>query len=1168
MIIGKREHPVFWRENEMAGVNLESEKTAEGKGPNESQEKAVHAVHGPVLITAGPGTGKTYTLVQRTVYLIEHEHMLPENILIVTFTDKAAAEITSRLYDALAASHPDMSLNSMYIGTFHSVCLKILQEYPNESGIGKDCRILDESDLRYFIGLHYWDFFGRNWEDGSKRIPGLQDLFDNSLDKHSGYGTRNWKRAGVICRICSHLIDEMVPEDELIQSDLDGGNVRIIGQMLAEYKKLLAENNCLDYSLMQAKCLELLKNNREVYRKITNQIHYVMVDEFQDTSAIQNQLAFLLAGPDRNICVVGDDDQALYRFRGATTRNMLSFPRDRVINLDVNYRSFPGIIAFYTRFITGIPELQDFRTKKELSASENHRADAPKAPQVYQTDIHAYKEELPDLVLRLKKEGKIRDCSQIAVLYYSTKSDEARALAASFENHGIPVYSPRSGMFFERDEVKALTAALLRSVPEGQSYSDLIYGQKDIYHHDEKSEFIDYLDQCNEVLTDLSGEGFGASAETDDSKEPQVLKPWSDEGPHASAEAGRTAKTIVLKPLSIKELRASAEADDSRKPQVRKPWSDENHHASEETDGISTKAMLMTALYRVLQYAPFSDWLDQKGDPSSASMRSVRNIASYTSIVSRFELNYDEQHKDSSDRSDIREKVTAFLIYFYNQWKSGANEYEDDENPAVPGCVSFMTIHQAKGLEFPIVIVGSLKCSTWIRSHSDAENIIDRNWNAWKDQSEEDREKWDKEAQNAPVIDKARLLYTAFSRAENLLIVVNNSEREYPAIEALPPLSSFTGKGFEFASLKSSSVKHSYSFTSDVLSYEHCPLQYKYFHELGFARSREEPMVFGTLVHETVEDINKSVIDGQIPTPDMIQKWFDRNYANLRASTGNALDRATLQDAEEEVTAYCRAQEQHWDTIAASELDITRPESSHQEYMIEGRIDLVQKTADDRIRIVDFKTEKKPKKDAQVMENYRRQLALYADLAEKSTGKSVDEVALWFLSEKNENALVTFDCKKSKAPGDPENTVYTENAAAKFDCTIQKIISRQYDTCAEDRKICDSCDLKAFCQKTGKISTARRTAPAEAKSKPAPAADGRKVGQIVRIGGSDKKPFAYIEVEGDPDRWTLWEGDAASQGITYDILEQWKESGSITFRPEIRQVNGKSRKNAVDIRPR
>jgi DNA helicase-2/ATP-dependent DNA helicase PcrA len=328
---------------------------------NAQQLKAISATQGPVLIIAGPGSGKTFTLVERIVYLIQNEGVAPESLFVVTFTDKAARELTTRISNRLSDLHIEFNLNDMYLGTFHSICLRILEDFREFTRLKRSFTLFDQFDQQYFI---------------YQRINEFRVLTDSELvmgDDQTG----RWRQSEELVKWLNKVSEEALDPATLeIATDIA---IRALAACFRKYQELLLENNCLDFAGIQYEALRLLESQPEVLENLRQKISHLMVDEYQDTNTIQERILLLLAGDRRNLCVVGDDDQGLYRFRGATIRNILEFPRlfaegeCKQISLTVNYRSHPDIIRLYNEWMASqnwSDGERSFRFAKEIIARD------------------------------------------------------------------------------------------------------------------------------------------------------------------------------------------------------------------------------------------------------------------------------------------------------------------------------------------------------------------------------------------------------------------------------------------------------------------------------------------------------------------------------------------------------------------------------------------------------------------------------------------------------------------------------------------------------------------------------------------------------------------------------------------------------------------------------
>lgn len=278
-----------------------------GRLSAQQKKKTVETTEGPLLIIAGPGSGKTYTLVERILYLIEHRQVEPENILVATFTEKAANELVTRISNKLHEANIKFNLNEMYVGTIHSLCLRILEENREYTRLKKNYILMDQFDQQYML---------------YQKLSRFLEL--DEIESLLNFNTSRWKQSQELLKWINKLSEEIVDINKLIESD--EARLSVLGKCYKVYEQLLIEENALDFSTIQLETYNLLRNHKDVRNNLNEKLQYLMIDEFQDTNTIQEKLVFLLAGKQQNICVVGDDDQGLYRFRGATIRNYFRIP--------------------------------------------------------------------------------------------------------------------------------------------------------------------------------------------------------------------------------------------------------------------------------------------------------------------------------------------------------------------------------------------------------------------------------------------------------------------------------------------------------------------------------------------------------------------------------------------------------------------------------------------------------------------------------------------------------------------------------------------------------------------------------------------------------------------------------------------------------------------------
>lgn len=456
--------------------------------------------------------------------------------------------------------------------------------------------------------------------------------------------------------------------------------------------------------------------------------------------------------------------------------------------------------------------------------------------------------------------------------------------------------------------------------------------------------------------------------------------------------------------------------------------------------------------YQLLQFPLFAHYLDEKALRSVDKGRAARNLAMFSTLLNKFEyLHHISVLTPKYLDKNLRNLFNQFLRFLAD---GGINEFEDDSEYAPSGCVSFLTIHQAKGLEFPIVVVGSLEAVPR-KQYTALDEILQHGYFTKPPFEPLEYTKY---------FDFWRLYYTAFSRAQNLL-VLTSFEREgkgkapskyfHELFYALPDWRSrqFKPEQMYFERVKAINLKQEYSFTSHITLFENCAEQYRFFKELAFAPTRVSPMIFGTLVHQTIEDVHKTVLRGEAErvTPEQVETWFTVNYQNLVKKERVYLAPPTLQAALDHVQRYVQRESGRWDRIQEAEVEISLVKD---DYILTGNVDLLR-GAQQTVEIVDFKSEKKPdlEKEKGRLRQYQRQLEVYAHLVEERTGQTVSRMHLYYTGETSGNPYVSFD-KNDKA---------IAKTIATFDDVVQRIERADYRMAARPDKICPDCDIRPYC---------------------------------------------------------------------------------------------------------
>ena len=335
---------------------------------NQDQTKVIETLDGPMLVVAGPGSGKTFCLVERVANILRTTGIEPERILISTFTEKAAKELVTRITSRLGRIENLGNPLDLTVGTLHTIFLKLLEEFKAYTRIQKNYTVLDQFDQQYFLFQQAGEF---------RDIKGVEDALGLRSPQSS------WRFAGALMAWLNKISEEGIVAEGLLASD--SPEMKASGEAYQTYRRLLGEFNYLDFSTIQVEMLRLL-DNPYVCAQIQGRFDYLMIDEYQDTNTIQERIVLKLAEGHQNLCVVGDDDQALYRFRGASIRNILEFPTRfpddlcKQVRLTKNYRSEPPIIDFYNRWMDTADWTEDdksFRFDKVIEPANDKPSQHP-----------------------------------------------------------------------------------------------------------------------------------------------------------------------------------------------------------------------------------------------------------------------------------------------------------------------------------------------------------------------------------------------------------------------------------------------------------------------------------------------------------------------------------------------------------------------------------------------------------------------------------------------------------------------------------------------------------------------------------------------------------------------------------------------------------------------
>ncbi len=935
---------------------------------NSTQFEAVGHTEGPLLIIAGPGSGKTLVLVVRALNILIQKLAEPREMLICTFTEKAAFELRDRISAAAKKLNYSGDLSDLLIGTIHGICNDFLMTYRHLTPLGNNYEVLDELTQLLFLYDNFEKIIGpeadgkylTRWATRWTAIEGARNYFD---------------------KITEELIDPI----KLLESS--DPFIKTIGEAYRAYEQALYEKNCIDFAHQQKLCYQLLQDPR-AGEGIRGKIKYVMVDEYQDTNYIQERLLLLLTSPGNNICVVGDEDQSIYRFRGATVRNILEFqkhfPACKISKLTINYRSHEKIIKAYNKFMmshdwTNHGSGLQFRFEKEIIPDPDGKF--PDYPAVFSIWGETKKDEgswFADLVHFLKEDRVIEDYSQVALFLHSVRLEHSEHYIRALETKCIPAFCPRARGYFENEEIRYMVACFA-----------ILLG----YYGDSRGEVVGkglnelatYVDDC---LVEL-GRSFGA--------------PY---------------------PLSLCIQRFEGE--------IR-----------ELQEGETLDRRLADYFYHFLAHEPFASMVKNENR--------ARNLAIFSQLLNVFQNYYHYIVISHRNRDFLR-------LHFFNSFLrllyiGGINEYEDPDQPLPKGYVQVMTIHQAKGLEFPVVIVGSL--DKQLSSPKD----VDRHLSPFYH-----REPFEPE-NRITGFDRMRLHYVAFSRAEKILALTSTEQPKpyfnpiWQGLPQWPYVRQDLLKSLFFRLRSRMPIKKSFSFTSDLKVYETCPRQYQFFRDYDFTPSRSAEIFFGALVHQTIEDIHRLVMDKRAHELNEMKtrEMFDFNFRHLAARGIRPIGETQKANAFSQVMNYFNQNRAEMDRIIDTEVDVSVEKES---YILSGKIDLLL-GSDDKLELLDFKSQPRPLEDDLRLDGYYKQLCIYAHILERRYGRKAERLLLYWTGEpKRSEALMEF-------PYRPE---IVDEAGIHFDHVVEQILKKDYKIRnTPERKVCEECDLRVYCGREGTI---------------------------------------------------------------------------------------------------
>jgi len=594
---------------------------------NPAQKQAVEHTDGPLLVFAGAGSGKTRVLTRRIANLVQNHRVHPANILAVTFTNKAAAEMRSRVAALLGRN-----INGMWIATFHSACVRILRAHATDLGYSSQFAIYDSSDSKAVM----------------KRVY-----------KQIGIDPRIVEPKTVLSTIDKAKNSFKDPEDLRQSSLLPENMIELVADLYQAYQDELQACNAMDFGDLLCNTLSLLKIDRAVQEKYRNQFRYIMVDEYQDTNEVQYQLINLLAAEHKNLCVVGDDDQSIYAFRGATIENILNFSEDYkdavTVTLDTNYRSSENILKVANSIIA----TNKGRQEKTMVTGN------PAGSKINCIKSYDDQEEAEFVVREITSFISSGTSPSEMAVFYRTNA-QSRAIEEALFDAGINYNIFGSHKFYERKEIKDIIAyyRLLLNTRDNEAFLRVINTPVRGIGNTTVGKIISFADQeklsCFEALEAIT------------------------EGQNKSISAAVGKKLSGFYEL-ISALKKKAES-------ARKLLAGPENNSEENYNAIAE------LIRSIAEDSKYMARLKSENTPEAESR--MENLVELMRVAADFVArNEDEEGKlpgleDFLDRTSLASDLDK--------------DIEKDSND-VEEAVSLMTLHLAKGLEFDVVFLLGLE---------------------------------------------------------------------------------------------------------------------------------------------------------------------------------------------------------------------------------------------------------------------------------------------------------------------------------------------------------------------------------------------------------------------------------------------------------------------------
>ena len=825
---------------------------------NNAQQEAVNYCDGPLLIVAGPGTGKTRTIIEKISYLVKNapKKYDPNKILVVTFTVKAAEELKERLRKSLGDD-----VETMQISTIHSFCQKMLETFSEYHSLGTAFEVMDEMEQFIFVNSKYRNFGLNEHTDKIKNIDSLINFYntitENDIDIKELILELRRRRA-------SKLEIDIAKSYELYIAHLNKMNPMR-----------------LDFAMLQREFYHLLLKNNEVLEKVREMFDYIFVDEHQDTNPIQDAIIRLISKPKYNITAVGDEDQSIYGFRGASIENFRSFtkryPNSKIIKLEENYRSPEEIVKTFDEF------MRPHRTLEKTIISKKGPGSKPiliKSESPYEEAVNVV-----EWIKQLKENNNV-NYGDIAILFKSVKH-HANEIIEMLKEEKIPYVVYGDSSLMRQEEI--INTLVLMALVNEYDLEKYYYGKNLLK---------------NETL--IKSQLLNLDEKTKEYFKGKNIKDFFNYNYDSLERFGAPKKDIEML-INLKNLKEKK----PDKPQLN----------------------LFYDLMEITHYLERLYLMHETGADPYAELK-LKNLAKFSVILNKV-------HRITRSKK--------FNTLMYHLGRMPENKMEDAATVEDEDAVKIMTIHQAKGLEFPVVIIGGIT-----QRRFSANNFGDNLIVEIPEHLLLNKKRYD------PNEELRHAFYVAMSRAQKVLAMSYIDGQKWKKSEFITEIENRLGKNWFIKKEDYSEIfgendhyvsppeKRLMTFSA-VDHYIICPFRFYLTYVLEFQTPEGERQVYGTVVHNCLKKLHSLMAQKKeinvIDIVDIVDTYCKEE--NTRKYRDGLI--TDLYHYYEDIREYVK-----------EIIDVERPFSHvSSDLIINGQVDLVIKNKDDELEIVDFKAHKK-----------------------------------------------------------------------------------------------------------------------------------------------------------------------------------------------------------------